>query len=413
MIRGGVALALLPIALLAVTHDAAAARYVSNQGTRDAIGADASAPTSDLCKAIQDAKDGEQVLVAEGTYSLGTHCIITQRRLQLHGGYAPSFKERDELATPTRLVAKRSALWLGERSDDVLIQGLIIDGAGSDAFGSQICHECLRGAYDASTQTALVVLDKTGRARFQNVIFVNGSGGAVAGDGRGSVSFDNVAMINMRPFAISVTGACGYSAPQCMDLSVKNASFVWTWRSAPEEGSPGGSAIVVGQGVAARIDRTVIAYADRVGVELDGNDPQEATIGSSVVFDNRGGDFGRVASGKLEVSTPDGVRMERLAMPWDQQYLQRFIARGERTFYGGRLAPERAYFLSPAKDAGMKTVPGSRMTYEVAVMGGVAAQRAAEPVVETPPKEKVDLKKKPKKPVKKGLKKGVKEGKGK
>jgi hypothetical protein len=408
MMRGGVALA-----LLLMTHDAWGARFVSTTGSREAAGVEASAPTSDLCKAIQDAKDGEQVLIAEGTYSLGTHCIVTQRRLQLQGGYSASFKERDELATPTRIVAKRSALWLGERSDDVLIQGLVIDGAGSDAFGSQVCSECLRGAHDPSTQPPLVVLDKTGRARFQNVIFVNGPGGGVAGEGRGSVSFDNVAMVNMRPFALSVSGACGYSAPQCMDLSVKNASFVWTWRSAPEEGSPGGSAIVIGQGVAARIDRAVMAYADRVAVELDGNDPQEATLGSSVVFDNRAGDFGRVVSGKLEVSTPEGVRMERLAMPWEQSYLQRFITRAERIFYGGKLAPERAYFLSPAKDAGMKAIPGSRMTYEAAALGGVAVARPVEAVVETPPKEKVDSKKKPKKPVKKGLKKGNKEGKGK
>ena len=57
----------------------------------------------------------------------------------------------------------------------------------------------------------------------------------------------------------------------------------------------------------------------------------------------------------------EGVTLEE-----EVEYLQRYLGRAQRTFYGARLPPERAYFLSPAADAGMKALVGSRMTYEVA-----------------------------------------------
>ena len=426
----GIALAPVTIATIATVAQAAT-HYVATSGSRDAAASDPSAPTSDVCKAIHQAKDGDQVWIGEGNYTLSAHCTIAQRRLQILGGYGAGFKERDPLGTISKLAVKKAAFWLGEKADDVSFEGLLIDGGSSDAYGPGVCSECLRGVYNPVTDVPLVMLDKTGRARFANMIFVNAPGGAVAGEVRGAVSFDNVAMVNSRPFALKIAGACGYSAPQCVDLSLKNASFVWAWRQAPEDAAPGGSSVIVGQGVFARIERSVFAYADRVAVELDGNAPQELALASIITFDNRQGDVGLAAAGALKaqpialVGADVGVRgagpfgrMERLALPWDPDYLQRYLARAQRMFYGARLSADRAYFLSPAQDAGMKALPGSRLSYEVAVNGGVPVARAPDPsATPEPAKDPKELKAEAKKKAlllkKQGKKNGGKKGKGK
>jgi hypothetical protein len=158
-----------------------------------------------------------------------------------------------------------------------------------------------------------------------------------------------------------------------------------------------------------------------LAIELDGSAAQELAINSIVTFDNRMGDVGLVSSTGLKaqaiamVSELVGVRgrgpfgrMERLALPWDPDYLNRFLSRAQKPFYGARLPVERAFFLSPAKDAGMKALPGSRLTYEAAVSGAVPIARApAAEIAEPLTNGKPDAKKKDKK------QKGKKHSKGK
>jgi len=377
----------------------------------------------DLCRAIGGAREGDSIWVAEGTITLSAPCVVQKRRLSVVGGYKTDFSSRDAFAQPTRILAGPKVAGLirvVSGGDDFTLEGVVLDGGSADAFQGS-CSDCMSGSYNAATNPALVEIDSAGRVRLHSVIFVNAPGGAVNANASGTLQIENVAALNTRPFAFRLAGACGYASPQCFDAVVRQATIVWTWRESSSEGSPGGSAIVVGAGTNVRIESSVIAYSDKLGVELDGAGAQQATIMDVIVFDNHSGDVGQAHANGLNaapiatagvsqgLSGPAVGRMERLGLPWDADYLRRFLQRQSNSFYGARLPWERAFMLSPSPGIGLKSPQGSRFTYEMAVAGGPALAKLPEPAkVEPDAEDKKDPKGKKKKKMKVPKKKGGK-----
>ncbi len=396
MNASGAARACTLIVLLHATAASSATLYISaNKGSDLAIGTK-DAPLATLQAALGRARNNDTLAIAEGAYAQNS-VIVLHGRLTIQGGWSDAFDKRDAFAQPSRItsnVPSQPIFDIGSQAEEIVIDGVQIEGSAA-GFNNSLCNDCLSAVYSPTLFAPLISVQQSGRLGIRNVVFVNAPGGGIRADILGSVELDNVAFVNQRPFAVSASASCGYASPVCGELALRNASILWTWREAPDESSGGGSAVVVGAGVRARIERSVIAYSDKVGIELAAGS-HEAALRDLVLFDNRRGDLGAQDTPQLRalpiaaVTEAFGVsgkapfgRMERLAMPWDQVYLQHFLSRSAGTFYGTHFPANRAFMISPASDAGLRTPPGSQYTYALAVTGGkppVAAVHETEPV---------------------------------
>ena len=183
----------------------------------------------------------------------------------LQGGWNNTFDKRDPFLQASRVttnVASQPILDIGSQAEEVLVDGVELRSCAAGGYSSAVCGDCLAGAYSPAQYAPLVQVSQAGRLSMRNVVFVNGAGGGLRADILGEVELDNVAFINQRPFAINASANCGYASPVCGDLAVRNASILWTWREAPDDQSSGGSALFIGAGVRARIERAIIAYSD-------------------------------------------------------------------------------------------------------------------------------------------------------
>jgi hypothetical protein len=385
----------LSLLVLERRESEAATLYVSPGAPIDGNALSAKSPSGDMCQTLANAKDGDSLWISEGTFTTAVTCHVQKRRLTIQGGYKADFSARDAFAQPTRFAraGKSSAAFLriASGADDVTLDGLVFDGAVADAYQGS-CPDCLVGSYDAQRHPPLVEVEGASRVRLKSIVWVNATGGALLAKSTGLLQVENASVVNSRPFAIKVAGACGYASPQCFELVLRQSSIVWTWRESNSESANGGSAIVVGAGTLARIEKSVIAYSDRVAVELDGALPQQVSASQLIVFDNVAGDFGQVQNGVLNAAPISSAgaeqglqslgelpgRMERLALPWDSEYLQRYLGRTRKLFYAGKLAWERAFMISPVADIGLKAPSGSRFTYDMAVAGGPTNGRVPE-----------------------------------
>lgn len=377
--------------------------YVSTSRGNDLGAGTKDAPLATIAAGVGRAKSGDTVAIAEGLYTLNGSLQL-KGRIILQGGWRADFTQRDAFVTASRVtstVPQAPVLELTAQAEDITIDGLMLDGSVG-AFANTSCAECLAAPYNPAMAAPLVSIAQSGRVLIHDSVIMNAPGGGIRADLLGTVQLDNVALINTRPFAISATANCGYASPVCGDFSVRNASILWAWRDSVDAGAGGGSAIIVGAGVRARIQQTIIAYSDRMAIELTPG-AHEVMLKSLVVFDNRSGDVGsagkdgiksvpiNAASEAIGLSgTGPYGRMERLAMPWDSDYLQRFLARTSTPFYGARLAANRGFMISPVVDAGLKTPVGSQMSYALAVSGGkpAAPAPASPPTAAEPPTKK-------------------------
>ena len=356
--------------------------YVSTSRGNDLGAGTKDAPLATISAGVGRAKNGDTVAIAEGLYTQNGSLQL-KGRIVLQGGWRADFSLRDAFVNASRVtsnVPQAPLLELSSQAEDVTLDGLILDGSVG-AYANTTCTDCFAAPYNPSVAAPLVSIAQSGRVLIHDSVIINAPGGGVRADLLGSVQLDNVALINTRPYAISATANCGYASPVCGDFTVRAASILWAWRESADPNAAGGSAIIVGAGVRARIEQSVIAYSDRMAIELAPG-AHEVMLKSLVVFDNRAGDVG--SAGKdgikslpinaaseaigLSGAGPYG-RMERLAMPWDPDYLQRFLNRASTPFYGTRVGANRGFMISPVVDAGLKTPVGSQMSYALAVSG--------------------------------------------
>lgn len=331
-------------------------------------------------------------------FSSGVHVVAeplpVYAQTQWLGGYDAQFGKRDVLATPTvfRGDGTFAFLALSSSSNDVVVEGVVFDTSEQAFSGS--CQGCMNPIVSGKPY---IELRDAGRATFRHTAFVNAPSGAVSGSISSTLLFDNVVFMNVRPQAVSVTGSCGYATPLCAELVVKHTLVLWAWRATPAIDAAAGDALVVGAGVRADVRESIFAYADGAAIALVG-EPRSLAVAQLVVFDNAKGDVWFAADAKATVAKSvlihelkegrgvdavrDPGRMQRLALPWDSAYLDRYLKRSPATFYGARVDVQKAWMMSPLAAVGPQTPAQSAWTYQAAVDGRTAP--ASVPAVELP-----------------------------
>lgn len=346
---------------------------------------------------------GDTVKLQAGTYAAKSAWPIRSRTRWL-GGWSPGFSSRDVQASPSliRTDGTASVFAITSQMDDVFFEGLVFDSEPS-LFGPS-CFECMNSI---TGKKPYITLEAAGRVTFRSSAFVNATEGAIAGSSGSTLLVDNVSFTNMRPFAIRLDGSCGYATPLCSSLQVEHSSLVWTARLPADRAQGGGArtelghAIVIGSGVRAAISNSVIAYAAGSGVFMF-EQPATLSLNEVVTFDNFGQDVWPLSS--TGTPTPAAMpvealvvgqhveqklgrtRTERIALPFDSAYLQRFLKR-EPVYHAPYYPPQRAWLISPLAEAGAQTVKGSALTYAAAVAGAASAVAPERPSSDAPEAE--------------------------
>lgn len=350
-------------------------------------------PFSQLTALTAVVKSGDTVHLSSGVHVLAEP-LPAHAQTQWLGGYDVQFSKRDVLAFPAVLRGDGSFsfLTLSSSTNDVVVEGVVFDTAAQAFSGS--CSGCMNSVVSGKPY---IEMRDAGRATFRHTAFVNAPSGAVSGSSSSTLLFDNVAFMNVRPHAVSLTGSCGYATPLCAELVVKHSLVLWAWRATPAADAGAGDALVVGAGVRADVRESIFAYADGAAIALVG-EPRSLSVAQLVVFDNAKGDVWFAPDAKVAIAKSvlihelregrgvdavrDPGRMQRLALPWDSVYLDRYLKRSPATFYGARVDVQKAWMMSPLAAVGPQTPAQSAWTYQAAVDG--RTMPASGPVLDPP-----------------------------
>ncbi|MEQ8762487.1 MAG: DUF1565 domain-containing protein [Planctomycetota bacterium] len=300
-------------------------------------------PYRALYKALERAKPGDVIHVAEGDYSgkldVGFVTIGT-RNLTLLGGYAADYSERNPYRYPSRLHRRIGtdveAFDNGLVLCDGDVSGLVIDGFVFDSTGRNVYRET--GELDVTLSlTKPPITLAHADSHLRNSIFLNTAGPAVRISGPSS-SIENCLIVNAVQFGIEIHGrhAAAALATDTQVLIRNNTIlFTWQWRET------GGSAIQIGSYCKVRLENNLIGFHQGVAISNIRNFDGKALhqmIGN-VFFLNRAGNyefFSRQHNQNLVVDDPADLEeadlaqaegnleidpLFRLPASWVEQYL--------------------------------------------------------------------------------------------
>ena len=240
--------------------------YVSQTTGNNRNDGSKASPYKNLQKALDEAKAGSTILVAEGNYfgMLNKGNIIVTKPVTILGGYSTDFATRDVLKHRTMVqptpASNGSASGQGTLQiksvvapqDQVVIDGLIMDRGNSIAYNSKgegrpegvaspqmnpIGTHGIGGAnLDESvgtTETAMIYFDgyqgvvNNVNVVIRNCTFVNCPNFGILGMLRGgSLTVDNCVFVNVRMAAIEVRGA---DAKNVVPINFTNNTVLFVW----------------------------------------------------------------------------------------------------------------------------------------------------------------------------------------
>lgn len=243
-------------------------------------------PFSDLWRALAVAAPGDVIRIAEGTY-YGRHdrsaWVIDRPRLTIAGGYDATFASRDPWTRPTVLAFYRdfegtneNSLLVGrENHAGVIIDGIVIDGAGRNRYNPKPPHE-LRGSMTLAGPLAVFASPDV---VIRNSVFLNSSTGGVELRGEGSRFENNIVANHQGQPMLNLPQAGGPAIRR--PIVVRQNTFAFAHdESDPPLGKGGEKGVAIRVASAAQIERNVFVacgnaalnvYARPADVSIDEN----------------------------------------------------------------------------------------------------------------------------------------------
>ena len=278
-----------------------------NEGTKEA-------PLKNLWKALETAKDGDTIHVAEGNYpgKMKQGWFKMEKPVSIIGGYSNDFSERNPLTHKTMFQPvnenndkKGTGLGLLHLEFDktnnapkgfkMVIDGLIFD----DGFASSF-HATKGKPEGLDTGMWL-----QGPATIQNCTFVNiGNYGLNLNWYKGKVNVVNNVFCNTRMIGANVT--CSAAAPS-VEWEFSKNTVLYTWSRISDLGDMG-FGVRTNTGVTANIHDNIIGLNVLTGFDNTKGDPKKkiTKLDGNVFFLNRGSDVQMTISPSIAKVRVDG-----------------------------------------------------------------------------------------------------------
>jgi Right handed beta helix region len=244
-------------------------------------------PFRDPWLALDRANPGDVIHVAGGTYFGRLDCgnwSVSTPRLTILGGYSNDFSERNpwknrsELQVYPDYTGARDAQLLVGQADHsgLVIDGLVIDGAGGNQYG-----EGPYGSLKAAEMAAELASFNSPDVIIRNCTFLNGQSGAVLLKGEGSRFENNIVVNHVGTYLLSLS-------PEQRDshrpMVARGNTLMYSWSAnAPATGGVQGVGIDV-KGPA-EIVSNIIVGCDNHGVSVFAP-PERVSIQDNVFWMN-------------------------------------------------------------------------------------------------------------------------------
>ena len=226
-------------------------------------------PFNDPWQALEKCQAGDVIHVAEGKYfgKLGVGMWeIPFDGVQLVGGYAADWKERNPWAHPSQLLWSKDSknrpnqARLLAKGKAVVIDGITIDMLEQNEY----VDEQRSGRKDRNVEEAAITLNHPSTVR--NCIVVNPGQECVVTPSGSTI--ENNLFVNAMIFAVKVNSN---SADAKATATIKNNTILFTWdNKSPGKGSFRGSAIHLGQQANADISGNLLAHNDNAAIYTNG-----------------------------------------------------------------------------------------------------------------------------------------------
>lgn len=223
-----------------------------NDGSKDA-------PFKNIDKAIKVFKAGDEIYIAEGTYS-GTFNIgflETDKPLRLFGSWDVKFTKQDIVNHPalfqpdnaSAAKSRKALLRFTGNVDNVMIDGMVWDSGERNLYhnkkgvvegiGGRICSptERIQGFNNTVGEPLIQIQSKTrgGNITVQNCVFVNGASfGLQAAAFTGKVKVLNNVFVANKMASVEIYGTCAGSNKKkdmiaCAEVEIAYNTILFTW----------------------------------------------------------------------------------------------------------------------------------------------------------------------------------------
>jgi len=329
-----------------------------NPGTKES-------PMKNLDKAIKKAKEGDTILVAEGTYS-GTFSIgyiVIDKAIELYGGYSTDFATRDVINSPTIFQpdnksgakSRKPLITLGASGkslDGAVIDGLIIDMGMRNSYSPDegkpegvetgmllLPPKKAKGEKATVTEQCLFIKNgnKGGNVTISNNVFLNSAKYAIQGSiPSGTLTITNNVFISSRMASIEIWGT---SAKEIANAEIANNTILFTW-SRLKDFMDMGYGVRVMTKMSYNIHHNIIGASILTGVDNTRFAPDELVqLDNNVFFVNKQSDmeYSPESNTKLNLSAEEFEDLELASvsgnvnevpkgLPIDKAYLEGFLS---------------------------------------------------------------------------------------
>ncbi|MCU0867720.1 MAG: right-handed parallel beta-helix repeat-containing protein [Planctomycetes bacterium] len=250
----------------AALSDLTAQSWFVRAGAQGGDGTQAS-PFGDPWQALDRCQAGDTVHIAEGKYfgRLGVGMWeIPFDRVQLLGGYAADFSERNPWAHPTQLLWDKASKNRPNQSRLLVkAKGAVVDGITIDMRDqNEYVDEQQSGRKDRNVEETAIRLNQPGTVR--NCVVVNASQECVVTP-PGSTIQNNL-FLNAVIYAVNVT-----SGDPKVITTIKDNTILFSWdNKSPGKGVYRGTAIHLGQQASADISGNILANNDNNAIYTNG-----------------------------------------------------------------------------------------------------------------------------------------------
>lgn len=266
-------------------------------------------PAKDLGNIIKKLAPGDVIHIAEGVYTgkgdNGSDQLLVP--VSIIGGYDDTFAKRDpwgahktilsgDVKTKNWVQGARLHIDLSKYREDAMppikVDGLILDNANRNRYASEKQHSIVRAANPKTGENptpdrgGLVITVSKGGVRapadaswkitVQNCIVMNHAPtqGAlqVAGHKNSEIFITNNLVINNTGIGIYAS-TMYHGADKFPRFTIKNNTVLFTWKYDAMAQSFSGTSLRVSSSVVAEVTDNVFAFADRIGIQKEGQEP--------------------------------------------------------------------------------------------------------------------------------------------
>ena len=311
--------------------------YVSPNGKKKNAGTNPAEPLKTIYNALDQAADGDKILVAAGNYSgkTGTGFIVIEKPVEIYGGYSDDFKTRDIAkyqssirpsmdtnATPPQNGTVEFKID-GKPNSKTVFDGFILDHSEVNAYHStegkpagvetgMWLEPPTKGSYAfPSLKKYLVYGNTDGNLTISNCLFLNSSNYALnLNHHTGTVNIKNNVFLNSRMMACNVS--CRSAKVFATKMNFEYNTVLLTWSRTKDFGDMGYGVRALSK-VDANISHNILGLSVMSGFDNGMNNRKgeaKVTLDENMFFLNKRGDVSFTVSPSIKYIRVDDDAFE-------------------------------------------------------------------------------------------------------